>query len=31
VPLRAIHWLWRNRFALGKIGIIAGLPDVGKG
>jgi hypothetical protein len=31
VPLRAIHWLWCNRFALGKIGIIAGLPDVGKG
>jgi putative DNA primase/helicase len=31
VPLRAIHWLWPNRFALGKIGIIAGLPDVGKG
>jgi putative DNA primase/helicase len=28
---RAISWLWPNRFALGKLGIIAGLPDEGKG
>ncbi|WP_271523273.1 AAA family ATPase [Bradyrhizobium sp. CCBAU 53380] len=31
VAMRAIEWLWNNRFALGKIGIIAGLPDEGKG
>jgi hypothetical protein len=31
VTLRAIHWLWGKRFAVGKIGIIAGLPDEGKG
>jgi putative DNA primase/helicase len=29
--MQAIVWLWRNRFAVGKIGIIAGLPDEGKG
>ena len=27
----AIQWLWPNRFALGKLGLIAGLPDEGKG
>jgi DNA polymerase bacteriophage-type len=26
-----IEWLWPDRFALGKIGLIAGLPDMGKG
>jgi hypothetical protein len=26
-----IEWLWPGRFALGKIGLIAGLPDYGKG
>jgi DNA polymerase bacteriophage-type len=31
VPLRAICCLWDKRFAVGKIGIIAGLPDEGKG
>jgi DNA polymerase len=31
VDLRAIDWLWPNRFAIGKIGVIAGLPDEGKG
>jgi hypothetical protein len=31
VEMHAIEWLWDNRFALGKIGIIAGLPDEGKG
>jgi hypothetical protein len=29
--LCAVQWLWPNRFALGKLGIIAGLPDEGKG
>jgi hypothetical protein len=28
---RAIQWIWPDRFAVGKIGIIAGLPDEGKG
>jgi hypothetical protein len=27
----AVRWLWQDRFALGKIGLIAGLPDEGKG
>jgi DNA polymerase I-like protein with 3'-5' exonuclease and polymerase domains len=31
VKMRAIVWLWSNRFAIGKIGIVAGLPDEGKG
>jgi DNA polymerase I-like protein with 3'-5' exonuclease and polymerase domains len=31
VTMRAIAWLWGKRFAIGKIGIIAGLPDEGKG
>lgn len=26
-----IKWLWPDRFAIGKLGIIAGLPDEGKG
>jgi putative DNA primase/helicase len=26
-----LQWLWPNRFALGKLGILAGLPDEGKG
>jgi hypothetical protein len=26
-----VNWLWPGRFALGKIGLIAGLPDYGKG
>jgi putative DNA primase/helicase len=29
--MSAIQWLWPNRFALGKLGILAGLPDEGKG
>ena len=29
--MRAVRWLWLNRFAIGKIGLIAGLPDRGKG
>jgi AAA domain-containing protein len=27
----AIEWLWPDRFAIGKLGLIAGLPDEGKG
>jgi RecA-family ATPase len=26
-----VEWLWPGRFAMGKIGLIAGLPDYGKG
>ena len=26
-----VEWLWPGRFALGKFGLIAGLPDMGKG
>src|SRR5262245_20531891 len=28
---RAIRWLWPDRFAIGKLGLIGGLPDKGKG
>jgi putative DNA primase/helicase len=31
IEITAVDWLWRDRFALGKLGIIAGLPDEGKG
>jgi hypothetical protein len=31
VDLEALEWLWPNRFARGKLGLIAGLPDEGKG
>jgi hypothetical protein len=31
VQMIAIEWVWPNRFAVGKLGIVAGLPDVGKG
>jgi DNA polymerase len=31
VTMRAVDWLWPNRFALGKLGLIVGLPDEGKG
>lgn len=30
-PMRAIRWFWPGRFALGKLGLIGGLPDKGKG
>lgn len=30
VDMRRIRWLWPNRFAIGKIGLIAGPPDQGK-
>jgi putative DNA primase/helicase len=29
--MTVIKWLWQDRFAIGKLGIIAGLPDEGKG
>jgi putative DNA primase/helicase len=29
--IRGVSWLWKNRFALGKLGLIGGLPDRGKG
>src|SRR5262245_12313513 len=29
--MRAIRWFWPGRFALGKLGLIGGLPDKGKG
>jgi putative DNA primase/helicase len=31
IEMTGIEWLWPNRFAIGKLGIIAGLPDEGKG
>ena len=29
--MRGIRWFWPGRFALGKLGLIGGLPDKGKG
>ena len=26
-----VEWLWPDRFARGKFGLIAGMPDMGKG
>jgi hypothetical protein len=31
LDMRGVDWLWPGRFALGKFGLIAGLPDMGKG
>ena len=31
VPMEAVDWLWPNRFAIGKLGLLVGLPDEGKG
>ena len=31
IVMRTMTWLWPNRFALGELGILAGLPDEGKG
>src|SRR5262252_8686850 len=31
LDMRGVEWLWPGRFAMGKIGLIAGLPDMGKG
>jgi AAA domain-containing protein/bifunctional DNA primase/polymerase-like protein len=30
VKISAVEWLWRGRFAVGKLSLIAGLPDRGK-
>jgi putative DNA primase/helicase len=29
--MRAVTWAWKDRFAIGSLGLIAGLPDKGKG
>jgi putative DNA primase/helicase len=29
--MRGVRWLWENRFARGAIGLIGGMPDMGKG
>lgn len=29
--MKAIRWLWPQRFAIGKLGLIGGLPEMGKG
>jgi putative DNA primase/helicase len=29
--MKAIDWLWPGRYALGKLGLLVGLPDEGKG
>jgi putative DNA primase/helicase len=31
IEMQGVEWLWQDRFALGKLGLIAGLPDEGKG
>jgi hypothetical protein len=31
LEMRGVDWLWPDRFARGKFGLIAGLPDMGKG
>jgi hypothetical protein len=31
VEMTIVDWLWLERFALGKIGLVVGLPDEGKG
>jgi putative DNA primase/helicase len=31
IKAKAIRWLWPNRFALGKLGVLGGLPERGKG
>ena len=31
VTMTAVDWLWPNRFAIGALGLLAGLPDEGKG
>jgi putative DNA primase/helicase len=31
VTMAAIDWLWPGRFAIGKLGLVVGLPDEGKG
>jgi hypothetical protein len=29
--VRSITWMWPDRFAIGKLGLIGGMPDMGKG
>jgi hypothetical protein len=29
--MRGLRWFWPGRFAMGKLGLIGGLPDKGKG
>jgi hypothetical protein len=29
--MRAVQWIWPGRFAVGKLGLLVGLPDEGKG
>ncbi len=29
--MKSISWLWPNRYAVGKLGLLAGLPERGKG
>jgi putative DNA primase/helicase len=31
VTMKGIDWLWPNRFAIGKLGLLVGMPDEGKG
>src|SRR5262249_44509102 len=31
VKMQSYDWLWPDRFAIGEIGLIAGMPDEGKG
>jgi putative DNA primase/helicase len=31
LEMRGVDWLWPGRFARGKFGLVAGLPDMGKG
>ena len=31
VKMKAVEWIWPGRFGFGKLGILAGLPDEGKG
>jgi putative DNA primase/helicase len=31
IAVRGISWFWPGRFAIGKLGLIGGLPDKGKG
>jgi putative DNA primase/helicase len=31
IVMAAVDWLWPDRFALGKLGLLVGLPDEGKG
>ena len=31
IQMRAIEWFWENRLAYGKLALLGGLPDMGKG